>query len=903
MATTRLGQYTYTTTASNRVIVTGPGMPDNGGDLGNLSNLSAAAFLSLASSPGVSAGGENYLRFMANQGDWTQVKEALAFPPNVQTEPLPPTVTNAPSASTQLNGTVADEDNGQGQPNPVNSSAIPAAPTSTANGQGGTTGGTDNVVQGSDGQATQNLRTAPSDEATPGKRLKNPLGYFASYTYQLSLYMITPDAYNAFILSGRKRIDALNSALRNNTDRNGAGGAFLIAQSGGINNTNSTRPPGEFQFDYYIDNLSFNTSVNAKANATNSNTTTVKFTITEPNGFSFLTKLRNASDAMQEYAAQIGKTGPENPSKQFFILGIRFFGYDEAGNQFTGQENFDGTTLDPNAYGNGLFETYFDILITSVKFKIDGKATTYQISANSLGPQSAFTVKRGLINSNQTITASTVGEGIQQLFDKLNKEQQDKVKNKVIGIANNYRVTYLGEAETIGSAKLTSPEDLDKFKLPGSGAKTTTQSSEATAQTATPDTTKTTITFNPSTPTLEAINRIVTQSTFLRNALKVVYDTSLEPNPTKGGFNQNKPGSKKQIKWFNISVEITNAQWDELSCDWAYDMNYILQTYELPVLDSAYANGPVGYYGPHKRYQYWYTGKNSEVLAYEHQLDNTYFNVVLDSSVGSESAGGGGSNTTNPPPAGTGNSTNGPTNVPRVTGQRTSQPRLGKLGNAMEAQNNFLTSLYDPGAYTKAKITILGDPDFLIQDSATSENQIYSRFYGPNGFTVNPNGGQVFIEIDFKEPIDYESKTGTLKLNDSILFWKYPDSVSKKIKGVSYKIITITSTFSNGSFKQVIDASINDFGDEDPDKKQQRTESTTANATGTGNGPAPGNSNTTTNATGLKSDNPSNQNKSATVGAASKASPSQAPQQNTTRQGVADDDNQPIIDYTTLGSG
>jgi hypothetical protein len=36
---------------------------------------------------------------------------------------------------------------------------------------------------------------------------------FSSYTYQLSLYMITPDAYEAFINTGRKDINAINNIL------------------------------------------------------------------------------------------------------------------------------------------------------------------------------------------------------------------------------------------------------------------------------------------------------------------------------------------------------------------------------------------------------------------------------------------------------------------------------------------------------------------------------------------------------------------------------------------------------------------------------------------------------------------------------------------------------------------
>ena len=121
----------------------------------------------------------------------------------------------------------------------------------------------DRTVDDDNGFRMQGVMPASSSNTSarqssngPGKRTKNPLGYFTSYNYQLSLYMITPDAYDAFVQSGRKDINVLN-----NVDGNQTAGALLIAQSGGINKTNSKRPPG-FNLDYYIDNLSLQTFTN-----------------------------------------------------------------------------------------------------------------------------------------------------------------------------------------------------------------------------------------------------------------------------------------------------------------------------------------------------------------------------------------------------------------------------------------------------------------------------------------------------------------------------------------------------------------------------------------------------------------------------------------------------------------
>jgi hypothetical protein len=486
-----------------------------------------------------------------------------------------------------------------------------------------------------------------------------------------------------------------------------------------------------------------------------------------------------------------------------------------------------------------------------------------------------------MINGSKEITAGTVQEALQDLFGKLNKEQEALLKSNSIGKANKYKVRFVGDAAQIAAASLVTPEDLDKFKWPGSGAKNSKESSAAREVVSQPDNTKRTITFNNSTPILQAISDIVKQSSYLRDALQVVYTTALENDKKKDGLVQNKPDTKKTIKWYNCSAEISDIQWDQKVVDWAYTMTYVIQTYETPVIDSSYANPGKKYYGPHKRYEYWYTGKNSEILEYVQNLDNTFFNVTLDGDTGTPTSGSGGnaapsSTSTGTTSAGSGNSggSGGATSVPKVVNQRTAQSRTGKLGNALEAQNNYLTSLWDPGAYATAKITILGDPDFLVSDSPSSENQIYSKFYGDDGFTVNPNGGQVFIEIDFKEAVDYTSgggdnldgtkqAPGTLNINESILFWKYPEDVSKQIKGVSYLVTEVASTFANGAFKQVLSSVINDFGDpesanEDKSRPADREENGSQPNTGPASAP---NSNASTPTTGLKSDNPSNQSK------------------------------------------
>ena len=85
-------------------------------------------------------------------------------------------------------------------------------------------------------------------------------------------------------------------------------------------------------------------------------------------GDAFLSKLKEASDTLEMYSRTLNIKDLQNASRQFFVLGIRFQGYDKNGNLLTGKETIDGRTLDPSGSGNGLFETFYEIIFRKVNF-------------------------------------------------------------------------------------------------------------------------------------------------------------------------------------------------------------------------------------------------------------------------------------------------------------------------------------------------------------------------------------------------------------------------------------------------------------------------------------------------------------------------------------------------------
>jgi hypothetical protein len=682
-----------------------------------------------------------------------------------------------------------------------------------------------------DNNTSTNENTGTGDGPTPGRRLKNPLGSLASYNYQVALYMITPDAYDAFTASGRTNIEALQT--------DGAGGAFLIAQSGGINNNNAKRAPG-MELDYYLDNLEISQMVSGKASGTATNVSAINFTITEPYGFSFINKLKDASEALQQYSSDLGysKGTVRNPTKQFFILGVSFLGYDIDGNPVTGIKA-DGTeTIASTSNGANLFQNYHDIVISQIDFKIDGKIVTYKITAAALAPTLSFGVKRGRIPFDIRITAETIEEAMADLTKQLNNQQQILKDNAVLSNPNTFEAVFIGEgSDKLKNAKLVTPEDVDKFKWKGADAKNSAQATIATEVVSVPDSTVRQITYATGAALLEVFDDLIKQSTYLRDAMTTLYTTSLTPDKDKKDNKVNNPAANETVAWYHVTPQLSKAVWDPTTSDWSYHTTYVFETYQTPVISASYVNPGMNYYGPHKRYDYWYTGKNTEVLKYEQVLDNLYYNVVLGKTVAEANADKADSA-----------STGGDTDTAVIPGESQDGPKIGKLGKGYEAQNSYVTSLYSPADYGSASVTILGDPDFIVQDQTSSLEDVYNRFYGSTGFNVNANGGQVFMEINFKEAIDYDESTGVLELNDNILFWEYPENIANIVEGVSYQVVNIKSMFKNGTFTQNLDCVINVFPNSDADNADGNDEREGDNTEqGSSSGPNAGDGNSTTN--------------------------------------------------------
>lgn len=622
------------------------------------------------------------------------------------------------------------------------------------------------------------------------KRLYNPLRDFSSVTYKISLYAITPDALNAYYTTGVWKTKDLE----------------LIVQSGGVNKGLDSPRNKYFNYDFGIDDLEITTLTNAKETGTASNSIDFKFKIYEPYAMTFPTRLLAMQQDLQQRANI--KTPLKEQTQALAIpllLVIRFYGYDVNGELVSGAPTAGGSQTQTDE--KAAFERAWPVQITKLNFKLDNKVTVYDLNAKTVNEQVAYGAKRGIVPAPITVTAATVesaiggAQGTNGLLDQINNllnqitnTDQDKKKQSVSDV---YKVRFMDSS--IQEALIVDKDFYVKSRAPMAKVNSPDQATVRTSvQATTVDKKNRVIEIASGTPILTAIDQIITQSTYLRDVMKVIDDEELEPTlENEQTYTKSEP---KKLYWYCVVPETKIINSDEIRNDYAWEITYVIYKYAVPYVKSL-INGPTpNYPGPNKRYDYWYTGKNTEVLSYEQQYNMLYY---LGAALGSES--------------GTPENSGDVTPNKAIPGQDANP--MGVEAGKKELQNSLKTFLYSPGDQIKAQIKILGDPDYLMPALSGPTSDEYA---------INPTTTQIFIEIDFKQVEDYNTETtgiandtvvdhGLLKPNSNIKFWDYPEDVKKQTEGrMVFMLTKVTSRFIKGTFTQDLKTILPNFPKTDP---------------------------------------------------------------------------------------
>jgi hypothetical protein len=272
-----------------------------------------------------------------------------------------------------------------------NNNLTPATPNNNP-GVGAST--EDNTPRGTN--ATQQAITASFGGSANAKIQPKPniLDRYASYTYSVSWYLLTPDQYNAMMTTQKKNIS----------------GWQLLMQSGGAatqaNTSNTVAGRNQyFSLDYYLDDLEIETLIPLKGTGMCHGASKLRFKVTEPNGITLLNNLYRAVTNL--YKQQNVSKDPNYVMAQY-CLAIRFYGYDANGNliQVGNQGQGTATSTDPNA----VVEKFYPFVITNIKFRIAKSAIEYMVDGLPIGHFYNFGQDRASIPFSFSLMGQTVGD-------------------------------------------------------------------------------------------------------------------------------------------------------------------------------------------------------------------------------------------------------------------------------------------------------------------------------------------------------------------------------------------------------------------------------------------------------------------------------------------------------------
>ena len=692
----------------------------------------------------------------------------------------------------------------------------PAAADTRTQGVGAGINDSSNAIQ-------QRLQTLFSGTSAKIPTQPNALSRYSSYTYNIGLYILKPEQYNTYITS--KRITIPNGQLLM-----ASGGAPLSANSQPPTNNNvqtgsAVNRPGVdlaagrsqyFPLDFYIDDVELKGIINGKGSRSAHNITEINFKITEPNGISLLDNLVKATEEIMGPSGQY--------LSQIFLMVINFWGYDQNG-ALTPAMGVDPN--DPTKTTIPIVK-YIPFVFSGIKFRISNKMVEYTCTAVAVQNSKATGQALGTIPYNVELTAETMTDifnGASVVTTTFNPAagRQPTAVPRAGAAAPAGAPPKSGAApkETITSGIIQAMNDFEElqcyekgiFEHPNKYEVVFTDSILADAKLVPPgptDKTSTPMGPNNATPAQQlnpaagsvnnnAKNNSATAGTTLIQFMDKTLSASSyiidQQNATinNEGIRVPQKTTASIMGWYRIGLQAVPIAYDDKRKDYAYKITYQVSPYLVNDIQNPYF--PKGTFrGVHKKYNYWFTGENSEVLDYSAEFNALYYYVV------------------NSPQEQTDTSDYRFAEEARRRYQTKSNENVqsGTSEDVTEPAAQAKDTLYSPGDLNRANLTIWGDPAWIQQGELgtgiAGPGFNYSP-YLPDG-TINVESEEVLFEIAWNKPVDYSLETGLMEPGQRVYGANslVTDTGSKQTtQSYIYKAVTVNSTFSKGKFTQQLE--------------------------------------------------------------------------------------------------
>ena len=619
----------------------------------------------------------------------------------------------------------------------------------------------------------------------------NILDKFASYTYSVSIYLMSPEDYQVLMNSKRRYIPPNRLLIQSAGAPTRAGSNVGGTTIGDTPLSSTSRGRNQyFPDDFYIDDIEIQSINPGKGTGGAHNVTELKFKVIEPNGITFLTRLNQAvRDYIVTGGASVGTSNGQFGAQNYLMV-IRFYGYDANGSRLTAQQinSIDPTRIDKTD-ANAIVEKFIPFQFSGIKFRIANKLVEYNCEAVAVPNIIGSGQGRGVIPYNVQLSATTLenlfngnasyinaqnpdlvtrdnAQGAssapgnasaapsptitQGLAQALNRYQQELVTKGIYTYPDKYNVV-ISHPE-IANSSIVPPGETDRKSKPMSNSK---QPGQRDSDRQFVQNSAKTVSIIAGTSIVQFLDQSVQRSDYIYQQQTKIKGT--DNNGKEIDIPQNTGG--RAFVWYTINIEAKprgTQYFDTKRNDYAYDITYEIAPYAVNQVKSEYF--PKGRFrGVQKRYAYWFTGENTSILNFEQDFNYLYYVTVNSRQASSVPL----------------STFNYAVAEKKVFSPNSGQSNQGIEGNINEPAANAADYLYSPGDQGQVRLSILGDPAWIAQGTLwsgirstkknyTEETDVYFDAFLADG-TINYDAREVLFEIVFNTPRDYNLGTGQLK--------------------------------------------------------------------------------------------------------------------------------------------
>ena len=377
----------------------------------------------------------------------------------------------------------------------------------------------------------------------------------------------------------------------------------------------------------------------------------------------------------------------------------------------------------------------------------------------------------------------------------LNANEQ-KMVGKDVEIANHYSVVF--NPTSLAASKIKLPGGIDKSDT---SMPVPTTAKEATdPQTNQVDTNAFSKSVTQGTQIIQFIELVMRNSSYITDQQTQIRDQ------VTGNAKASMSSAKDTTTWFKINVNAVpiGTSIDKLRQDYAYDITYIVTPYAINQAESQYFP-KARFRGCHKVYDYWFTGNNTQVLHFEQEYNNMYFNVIDGKAVDNF-----GQNSALAKDLAAGQLGLAQWPYSRVPTTASGQSSQGAKNDANNPASTLADYLYSADDQASIKLKIIGDPAWIQQGEVVGLNPFNINF---NGFysdgTINTDVQQAVFAVNWNAPDDYNLNTGLMEVNKAANGGSNNNLLTTQPRqSAAYVATKLRSNFSQGKFEQELEGTL-----------------------------------------------------------------------------------------------